>query len=56
LIEGYTYMYEENNPAGIKAFMAEQGLIQNELRLPLVPVSAGLQDRIKNYLQRFMQH
>jgi 4-hydroxy-tetrahydrodipicolinate synthase len=56
LIEGYAYMYEENNPAGIKAFMAEQGLIQNELRLPLVPVSAGLQERIKNYLQRFMQH
>lgn len=55
LIEGYAYMYEENNPAGIKAFMAEQGLIQNELRLPLVPVSAGLQERIKNYLQRFMQ-
>lgn len=55
LVEGYSYMYEENNPAGIKAFMAEQGLIQNELRLPLVPVSAGLQERIKNYLQRFMQ-
>ena len=56
LAEGYTYMFEENNPAGIKAFMAEQGLIQNELRLPLVAVSAGLQERIKNYLQRFMQH
>jgi 4-hydroxy-tetrahydrodipicolinate synthase len=55
MVEGYAYMYEENNPAGIKAFMAEQGLIQNELRLPLVPVSAGLQERIKHYLQRFMQ-
>ena len=56
LVEGYVYMYEENNPSGIKAFMAEQGLIQNELRLPLVPVSAGLQVRINNYLQRFIQH
>jgi 4-hydroxy-tetrahydrodipicolinate synthase len=56
LVEGYAYMYAENNPAGIKAFMAEQGLVQNELRLPLVPVSAGLHERIKNYLQRFIQH
>jgi 4-hydroxy-tetrahydrodipicolinate synthase len=56
MVEGYVYMYEENNPAGIKAFMAEQGLIQNALRLPLVPVSDGLQARIKNYLQQFIQH
>lgn len=56
MVEGYVYMYEENNPAGIKAFMAEQGLIQNELRLPLVPVSDGLHTRIKNYLQQYIQH
>ena len=54
LAEGYTYMFEENNPAGIKAFMYEQGLIENELRLPLVPVSAPLQARIHNYLQRYI--
>jgi 4-hydroxy-tetrahydrodipicolinate synthase len=54
LAEGYTYMFEENNPAGIKAFMFEQGLIQNELRLPLVPVSAPLQAKIHNYLQRYI--
>ena len=54
LVEGYTYMYEENNPSGIKAFMFEQGLIENELRLPLVPVSAPLQVKIHNYLQRYI--
>jgi len=54
LIEGYSYMYEENNPAGIKAFMFEQGIIENELRLPLVPVSAPLQAKIHNYLQRYI--
>ena len=54
LAEGYTYMFEENNPAGIKAFMFEQELIQNELRLPLVPVSAPLQEKIHNYLQRYI--
>jgi 4-hydroxy-tetrahydrodipicolinate synthase len=54
LAEGYTYMFEENNPAGIKAFMFEQGIIENELRLPLVPVSAPLQAKIHNYLQRYI--
>lgn len=54
LAEGYTYMFEENNPSGIKAFMFEQGLIENELRLPLVPVSAPLQAKIHNYLQRYI--
>ena len=54
LAEGYTYMFEENNPSGIKAFMFEQGMIENELRLPLVPVSAPLQAKIHNYLQRYI--
>jgi 4-hydroxy-tetrahydrodipicolinate synthase len=53
MVEGYTYMYEENNPSGIKAFLAEQGVIENEFRLPLVPVSAGLQQRIHDYLQKY---
>ena len=53
MIEGYSYMYEENNPSGIKAFMFEQGIIENEFRLPLVPVSAGLQKKIHDYLQRY---
>ncbi len=53
MVEGYTYMYAENNPSGIKAFLAEQGVIENEFRLPLVPVSAGLQKRIHDYLQKY---
>jgi hypothetical protein len=34
--------------------MFEQGMIENELRLPLVPVSAPLQQKIHNYLQRYI--
>ena len=52
LIESYTHMYAENNPAGIKGFMFEQGLIQNELRLPLVPASDALQQKIKSCLKK----
>jgi 4-hydroxy-tetrahydrodipicolinate synthase len=53
MVEGYMYMYEENNPSGIKAFLFEQGVIENEFRLPLVPVSEGLQKRIHDYMQRY---
>ena len=45
-------MYAENNPAGIKGIMFEQWLIQNELRLPLVPASEGLQQKIKSCLKK----
>jgi 4-hydroxy-tetrahydrodipicolinate synthase len=50
LIAGYEVMFAENNPAGIKGAMAEQGLIGNYVRLPVVPLSAGLQAKWKEYL------
>ena len=53
MVEGYSYMYEENNPAGIKAYLYEQGVIENILRLPLVPASEPLQAKIHKYLQKF---
>lgn len=46
LIAAYEMMFAENNPAGVKAFLAELGVIQNYLRLPVVPVSKGLQQKI----------
>jgi 4-hydroxy-tetrahydrodipicolinate synthase len=50
LIAGYDIMFAENNPAGIKGAMAEKGLIGNYVRLPVVPLSAGLQAKWKEYL------
>ena len=50
LLEGYDLLFAENNPAGVKAFLFELGLIQNELRLPLVPLSQGLHQQIKTYI------
>jgi len=52
LIEAYELMFTENNPAGVKAFMTKMGLIQNNLRLPLVPLSENLFDRVHIYLQK----
>ncbi|PID68415.1 MAG: 4-hydroxy-tetrahydrodipicolinate synthase [Flavobacteriia bacterium] len=44
------YIFEEGNPAGIKAMMALQGLCKNELRLPLTPVSKILEERINQFI------
>ena len=35
-------LFKEGNPVGIKAVLAQKGLIQNYLRLPLVPASEEL--------------
>ena len=51
LMEAYNLLFAENNPAGVKAFLFEMGLIKNNLRLPIVPVSQALQQKIKAYLQ-----
>lgn len=51
LLEVYDYLFVENNPAGVKAFLYELGLIENNFRLPVVPVSDGLQQKIKKFIQ-----
>ncbi len=52
LLLTYTLLFTENNPAGVKAFLSEQDLIENHLRLPLVPLSESLQKRVKEYLKK----
>jgi 4-hydroxy-tetrahydrodipicolinate synthase len=50
LLEAYDLLFVENNPAGIKAFLYELKLIENELRLPLVPLSTPVHEKVKNFL------
>jgi 4-hydroxy-tetrahydrodipicolinate synthase len=52
MLEAYDLLFAENNPAGVKAFLAELGLIENNLRLPVVPLSEGLHAAVAKYLQR----
>lgn len=51
LLQAYDYLFIENNPAGIKAFLYELGLIENVMRLPVTPVSASLQAKISDLLK-----
>jgi len=50
LLQGYEILFTENNPAGVKAFLAELGIIKNNLRLPLVPLSEAVYQQVKAYL------
>ena len=51
-LEGNDLLFAENNPAGVKAFLKEMGVIENVLRLPLVSLSVGLQEKVKACLQK----
>jgi len=44
----YGLLFKEGNPSGVKALMAQQGKLQNVLRLPMVPVSEALDKEIAN--------
>lgn len=50
LLVGMDLLFAENNPAGVKAILAEKGIIQNNLRLPLVPLSEPIMQKVKEYL------
>ena len=46
-------LFMEGNPAGIKSALQQKGIIEAEnLRLPLVPVSQGLRETIKNLMSK----
>jgi 4-hydroxy-tetrahydrodipicolinate synthase len=55
LLEGLDLLFVENNPAGVKAFLAEQHIIENVLRLPLVPISEQFVTQIRKFNARLTQ-
>ncbi|MEP7107534.1 MAG: 4-hydroxy-tetrahydrodipicolinate synthase [Ferruginibacter sp.] len=52
LLEVFHLLFTENNPAGVKAFLSELGLIQNVLRLPLTQLSESVHQRVKACLKK----
>ena len=52
LLEGIDLLFAENNPAGVKCFLAEMKMIENVLRLPLVPLSAPFQQKVKEFISK----
>jgi 4-hydroxy-tetrahydrodipicolinate synthase len=46
--------FEEGNPGGVKVALAQRGLMQETMRLPLFPVSDGLRTRIQSETKRIL--
>ena len=51
LMPAIEYAFAEGNPAGIKSILKAKGVCQDYLRLPLVPVSNKLSEKIKSFVQ-----
>jgi 4-hydroxy-tetrahydrodipicolinate synthase len=46
-------LFVEGNPGGIKAVLHQRGLIENKLRLPLVPASNAVSAKLKTYVDKY---
>ena len=53
LMDIIDYIFEENNPAGIKTVLKELSICGNEVRLPLVKASNQLTEKIAKYVASF---
>lgn len=53
LMDVIGYIFEENNPAGIKSVFEALNLCQDTVRLPLVPASKALKQKIERFVNNF---
>lgn len=53
LMDSISLIFEENNPAGIKAVLKARDITSDAVRLPLVPASEDLQNRIQEFVRNF---
>ena len=49
--ELYSLLFVDGNPAGVKALLSEMNMIENELRLPLVPIRITTMQKMVNILK-----
>ncbi|MFM2047857.1 MAG: hypothetical protein RI955_403 [Bacteroidota bacterium] len=50
LIDGINLLFKEGNPAGVKSALHILGILENELRLPLIAASDELYNQIKTFM------
>ncbi|MDO6743807.1 4-hydroxy-tetrahydrodipicolinate synthase [Tenacibaculum soleae] len=50
LMDIVNYIFEENNPAGIKSVLLKKGICLDEVRLPLVKATEELQTKISDFI------
>ena len=47
LVDIINTLFAEGSPSGVKAYLSEMGICGNHVRLPVVPVSERMLDKIK---------
>ncbi len=55
LFEANELLTIENNPAGVKAYLSELGMIENSLRLPLVKLGPHFHEKIKEAVAKLFK-
>lgn len=50
ILEAVDTLFAEGSPSGVKAYLHEMGLCNNQFRLPVVPVSEALRERIRGIM------
>ncbi len=53
LMDCISLIFEENNPAGIKTALQILGICNNDVRLPLVKATSGLQEKINTFIANY---
>jgi len=53
IMDSIDYIFEEGNPAGIKALLQKQGICHSGVRLPLVKASTQLQQKINEFIDNY---
>ncbi len=53
LMEGIDLIFEENNPAGIKALLKKRAICEPHVRLPLVEASAESKEKINAFINNY---
>jgi 4-hydroxy-tetrahydrodipicolinate synthase len=47
----FKLLFVDGNPAGVKAMLSEMGMIQNQLRLPLIPTRLTTMKQISDIVR-----
>jgi 4-hydroxy-tetrahydrodipicolinate synthase len=51
LHDGIQYLFADGNPPGVKYVLSKMGICKNEFRLPVVPISIGVEEKIDTFLK-----
>lgn len=53
VMDSIDYIFEEGNPGGIKALLNKLNICHNDVRLPLVPATYELQQKLNNFVDNY---